>query len=182
MIHSSINICNEIEYLTKRYEMLLESDSYFNLNKNKDVIAILNVNFRPLKAIFNKYGIKRELIDPSEISAEKFFNLVSDIANLCKYDLVKLSKDDVKTEHNIDIFEFLRKIVAMSINLTEKPEENVEDYGTEEKKDLEFVGLKPEQAVEKFVETVVAKFREKERLEKEKEAKEAKEAKMNKAK
>ena len=179
MIHSSINICNEIEYLTKRYEMLLESDSYFNLNKNKDVIAILNVNFRPLKAIFNKYGIKRELIDPSEISAEKFFNLVSDIANLCKYDLVKLSKDDVKTEHNIDIFEFLRKIVAMSINLTEKPEENVEDYGTEEKKDLEFVGLKPEQAVEKFVETVVAKFREKERLEKEKEAKEAK---MNKAK
>ena len=182
MIHSSINICNEIEYLTKRYEMLLESDSYFNLNKNKDVIAILNVNFRPLKAIFNKYGIKRELIDPSEISAEKFFNLASDIANLCKYDLVKLSKDDVKTEHNIDIFEFLRKIVAMSINLTEKPEENVEDYGTEEKKDLEFVGLKPEQAVEKFVETVVAKFREKERLEKEKEAKEAKEAKMNKAK
>ena len=182
MIHSSINICNEIEYLTKKYEVLLESDSYFNLNKNKDVIAILNVNFRPLKAIFNKYGIKRELIEPSEMNAEKFFTFVSDVASLCKYDLVKLGKDDVKTEHNIDIFDFLRKIVGMAINLTEKQEENLEDYGTDEKKDLEYIGLKPEQAVEKLVETVVAKFREKERLEKEKEAKEAKEAKMNKAK
>ncbi len=176
MIHSSINICNEIEYLTKKYETLMESDSYYAFNKNKDVIAILNVNFRPLRAIFNKYSIKREVTDPSEMTAEKFFKLVSDIADMCKYNIVKLSEGDTKTEYNIDIFDFMRKVVGMAINLTVKPEENEEDYNPSEKRDLEYIGLNTEQAVEKFVKDIVDKFRERERLEKEQEAK------MNKAK
>jgi hypothetical protein len=176
MIHSSINICNEIEYLTKKYETLMESDSYYALNKNKDVIATLNVNFRPLKAIFNKYAIKREVTEPNEMNAEKFFKLVSDIADMCKYNIVKLSEGDTKTEYNIDIFDFLRKVVGMAINLTAKPGENQEDYNPREKRDEEYIGLTTEQAVDKFVNDIIAKFRERERLEKEQEAK------MNKAK
>ena len=46
---------------------------------------------------------------------------------MCKYDIIKLNKGDVKTEYNIDIFDFLRKIVGMALNLSEVPEKDVED-------------------------------------------------------
>ena len=167
MIHSQINICNEIEYISKKYETLLESDSYYALNKNKDIIANLNVHFSSLKNLFNKYAIKKEKFDPTEMTAEKFFTFVQDIAKLCKYDIVKLSKEDVKTEHNIDIFDFLRKIVAMSINLTDKHEENEENYNPDEKRDLEYEGLNSEKALEKFVEDIIQKFRERDLKERE---------------
>jgi hypothetical protein len=123
-----------------------------------------------LKNLFNKYGIKKEKVEPTEMAAEKFFTLVQDVAKICKYDIVKLSKDDVKTENNIDIFDFLRKIVAMALNLTEK-NEHQEDYSPDEKKDLEFEGLNNEQAVEKFVEEIIQRFREKDSKEREKELK-----------
>ena len=161
MIHSSINICNEIEFISKKYESLMESDSYYALNKNRDIIATLNVHFREIKDIFNRYAIKKDKIEPTDMSAEKFFAFVTEISNLCKYDLIKLGKGDVKTESNIDIFDFLRKIVGMAINLTEKPEEGEEEENNEEKRDLEYIGLPFEQAVEKFVEEFISKFREK---------------------
>ncbi len=159
MIHSQINICNEIEYISKKYETLLESDSYYSLNKNKDVIATLNVHFSDLKHLFDKYGIKKEKFNPTQMTAENFFQFVQDIAKFCKYDIVKLSKEDVKTEHNIDIFDFLRKIVAMAINLTEKHDQNEENYYPDERKDLQYEGLKTEQAVEKFVASVIKQFK-----------------------
>ena len=74
---------------------------------------------------------------------------------------MKLSKGDVKTDYNIDIFDFFRKIVGMAINLTEKPEDNEEDNNPGEKNDLSYIGLKPEEAVEKFIIDIIAKFREK---------------------
>ena len=171
MIHCQINICNEIEFISKKYENLLESDSYHALNKNKDVIATLNVHFGSIKNLFNKYGIKKEKVEPTEMAAEKFFTFVQDVAKLCKYDIVKLSKDDVKTETNIDIFDFLRKIVAMALNLTDKHEQNTEDNNPDEKRDLEYEGLEPERAVEKFVEDISQKFRERDAKEREKEMK-----------
>ena len=163
MIHSSINICNEIEYISKKYERLLENESFYEFNKNKDIIATLNVHFKELKGLFNRYAIKKEKVEPTEMTGEKFLNFVTEIANLCKYDLIKLSKENVKTEYNIDIFDFLRKFVAMAINLTEKPEENVEDNNPGEKNDLEFIGLSYEKAVEKLLEEVITKFKEKDR-------------------
>ena len=161
MIHSSINICNEIEYISKKYEALMERDSFYNLNKNKDVIAAINVHFKEIKSLFNRYAIKKEKVDPTDMTAEKFFTFVTDISNLCKYDLVKLSKGDVKTDYNIDIFDFFRKIVGMAINLTEKTEDNEEDNNLVEKNDLNYIGLKIEEAVEKFIIDVTSKFKEK---------------------
>ena len=161
MIHSSINICNEIEYISKKYEKLLENDAFYHFNKNKDIIASLNVHFKELKAFFNRYAIKKEKVEPTEMTGEKFLSFVTEVANMCKYDLIKLSKENVKTEYNIDIFDFMRKFVAMALNLTEKPEENLEDTNPGEKNDLEFVGLNPEQSVEKLLEEVIAKFKEK---------------------
>ena len=105
------------------------------------------------------------------MAAEKFFTFVQDVAKLCKYDIVKLSKDDVKTETNIDIFDFLRKIVAMALNLTDKHEQHTEDNNPDEKRDLEYEGLEPERAVEKFVEDISQKFRERDAKEREKEMK-----------
>ena len=49
----------------------------------------------------------------------------------------------------------------MAINLTEKPEENEEDNNPGEKNDLDYIGLNSEQAVEKFLHDVLAKYKEK---------------------
>lgn len=163
MIHSSINICNEIEYISKKYEKLLENESYYSFNKNKDIIATINVHFKDLKGFFNRYAIKKEKVEPTEMTGEKFLNFVTEIANICKYDLIKLSKENVKTEYNIDIFDFLRKIVAMAINLTEKNDESLEDNNPVEKNDLEFIGLSHEQAVEKLIGEIISKFHEKDK-------------------
>ena len=87
---------------------------------------------------------------------------------MCKYDIIKLNKGDVKTEYNIDIFDFLRKIVGMALNLSEVPEKDVEDNNPDEKRDLEYVGLNQEQAVEKFVEDIIQKYKERDTIEKKK--------------
>ena len=170
MIHSQINICHEIENIPKKYAVFLEMEAYEAMNKNKEIVTLLNVHFRAIKKIFNKYAIKKDNSEPMEMTAEKFYNFFADVANLCKYDLIKLNKGDVKTEYNIDIFDFLRKIVGMALNLTVKPEKDEEDNTNEEKRDLEYIGLNQEQAVEKFIEDIIQKFKEKDM----KEAKEKK--------
>ena len=58
----------------------------------------------------------------------------------------------------------------MALNLTVKPEKDEEDNTNEEKRDLEYIGLNQEQAVEKFIEDIIQKFKEKDM----KEAKEKK--------
>ena len=168
MIHSQINICHEIENIPKKYAVFLEMEAYEAMNKNKEIVTLLNVHFRPIKKIFNKYAIKKDNSEPMEMTAEKFYNFFADVANLCKYDLIKLNKGDVKTEYNIDIFDFLRKIVGMALNLTVKPEKDEEDNTNEEKRDLEYIGLNQEQAVEKFIEDIIQKFKEKDIKEKKK--------------
>ena len=169
MIHSQINICHEIEKIPKKYEVLLEVESYKAMNKNKEIVATLNVYFKPLKRIFNRYGIRKDGSEPMEMTAEKFYNFFTDVSNMCKFDLIKLNKGDVRTEYSIDIFDFLRKIVGMAINLTEKPEkEEEENNNNEEKRDLEYIGLNPEEAVEKFVKDIIQKYKERDAKEKKK--------------
>ena len=168
MIHSQINICQEIEHIPKKYEILLESEAFEAMNKNKEIVALLNVHFKSLKKIFNKYAIKKDSAEPMEMTAEKFYNFFTDVSNMCKYDIIKLNKGEVKTDNNIDIFDFLRKIVGMAINLTEKPEEDEENNNPEEKRDLEFIGLNQEDAVEKFINEVIQAFKEKDSKQKKK--------------
>ena len=168
MIHSQINICFEIEGITKRYEHLLEMEAFEAMNKNKEVVVILNTNFKYLKRIFNKYALRKDSSEPMEMTAEKFYNFFTDVSNMCKYDIIKLNKGDVKTEYNIDIFDFLRKIVGMALNLSEVPEKDVEDNNPDEKRDLEYVGLNQEQAVAKFVEDIIQKYKERDTIEKKK--------------
>ena len=169
MIHSQINICHEIEKIPKKYEVLLEVESYKAMNKNKEIVATLNVYFKPLKRIFNRYGIRKDGSEPMEMTAEKFYNFFTDVSNMCKFDLIKLNKGDVRTEYSIDIFDFLRKIVGMAINLTEKPEkEEEENNNNEEKRDLEYIGLNQEEAVEKFVKDIIQKYKERDAKEKKK--------------
>ena len=170
MIHSQINICHEIENIPKKYEVFLEMDAYKAMNKNKEIVAILNVYFKPLKRIFNKYAIRKDSSEPMEMAAEKFYNFFTDVSNMCKFDIIKLNKGDVRTESNIDIFDFLRKVVGMAINLTEKPEKEEEEdnNNNEEKRDLEYIGLKEEEAVEKFVKDIIQKYKERDTKEKKK--------------
>ena len=151
MIHKDINICTEISSITKTYETLLESESYRALYQNITIISILNSNYSFLKAIFNKYGIKKESNEASEMSEIQLFNFASDISKSLNYDLVKMSKVDVKTTTKIDYFDFLRKLIAMALNLSAKPEKDEENNNSEFKKDVEYIGLTEEKAVEKFV-------------------------------
>ena len=168
MIHSQINICQEFENIPKKYAVLLEMDAFEAMNKNKEIVTLLNVHFKSIKKIFNRYAIKKDNNEPTEMTAEKFYSFFADVSNMCKYDLIKLNKGDVKTEYNIDIFDFLRKIVGMALNLTEKPDKEEEDNNNEEKRDLEYIGLNQEQAVEKFIEDIIQKYKEREVKEKKK--------------
>ena len=169
MIHSQINICNEIEGISKKYSIFLDMEAFHAMNKNKEIVTLLNVHFKSLKKIFNKYAIRKDNTEPMEMTAEKFYNFFTDVSNMCKYDIIKLNKGDVKTDYNIDIFDFLRKIVGMALNLTEKPEKDEEDNNnTEEKRDLEYIGLSQEEAVEKFIEDIIQKYKEKDLKEKKK--------------
>ena len=169
MIHSQINICNEIEGISKKYSIFLDMEAFQAMNKNKEIVTLLNVHFKSLKKIFNKYAIRKDNTEPMEMTAEKFYNFFTDVSNMCKYDIIKLNKGDVKTDYNIDIFDFLRKIVGMALNLTEKPEKDEEDNNnTEEKRDLEYIGLSQEEAVEKFIEDIIQKYKEKDLKEKKK--------------
>ena len=168
MIHNNINICHEFENIPKKYSVLLNMEAFKAMNKNKEIVTLLNVHFKSIKRIFNKYAIKKENNEPTEMTAEKFYNFFADVSNMCKYDLIRLNKGDVKTENNIDIFDFLRKIVGMALNLTDNQEKEEEDNTNEEKRDLEFVGLNQEQAVEKFIEDIIQKFKEKDIKEKKK--------------
>ena len=45
-----------------------------------------------LKHLFDKYGIKKVKFNPTQMTAEHFFQFVQDIAQLCTYDIVKLMK------------------------------------------------------------------------------------------
>ena len=144
-------------------------EAYKAMNKNKEIVALLNAHFKSIKRIFNKYAIKKDNNEPMEMTAEKFYNFFADVSNMCKYDLIRLNKGYVKTEYNIDIFDFLRKIVEMALNLTDKPEkEEEEDNTNEEKRDLEYIGLDQEQAVEKFIEDIIQKYKERDMKEKKK--------------
>ena len=143
-------------------------EAFEAMNKNKEIVVILNTNFKYLKRIFNRYALRKDSSEPMEMTAEKFYNFFTDVSNMCKYDIIKLNKGDVKTEYNIDIFDFLRKIVGMALNLSEVPEKDVEDNNPEEKRDLEYVGLNQEQAVEKFVEDIIQKYKERDTIEKKK--------------
>ena len=168
MIHNNINICHEFENIPKKYSVLLNMEAFKAMNKNKEIVTLLNVHFKSIKRIFNKYAIKKENNEPTEMTAEKFYNFFADVSNMCKYDLIRLNKGDVKTENNIDIFDFLRKIVGMALNLTDNQEKEEEDNTNEEIRDLEFIGLNQEQAVEKFIEDIIQKFKEKDIKEKKK--------------
>ena len=169
MIHNNINICYEFENIPKKYSVFLNMEAYKAMNKNKEIVALLNAHFKSIKRIFNKYAIKKDNNEPMEMTAEKFYNFFADVSNMCKYDLIRLNKGYVKTEYNIDIFDFLRKIVEMALNLTDKPEkEEEEDNTNEEKRDLEYIGLDQEQAVEKFIEDIIQKYKERDMKEKKK--------------
>ena len=135
MIHNNINICHEFENIPKKYSVLLNMEAFKAMNKNKEIVTLLNVHFKSIKRIFNKYAIKKENNEPTEMTAEKFYNFFADVSNMCKYDLIRLNKGDVKTENNIDIFDFLRKIVGMALNLTDNQEKEEEDNTNEEKRD-----------------------------------------------
>ena len=167
MIHSSINICNEITFLTKKYETVLENYSIHEFFKNKDIISTINVNYRALKNLFNRYAIKKEYGEPNLMTAEKFLSFTNDVAYVCKYDLVRLIKENVKTESNIDIFDFLRRIVAMALNLIWTSKDYTEDNIQEEGKQDEFYkDLTSQEAVNRFVSEVLKNFKEKDTKEK----------------
>ena len=117
------------------------------MNKNKNIVKVLNDNYQILRTIFEKYGIHVEKSDVLEMSDYQFATFISELSNKFKYDLAKMTKGDVGKKSNIDFFDFFRKIVGMAYNLIQ-PNDNEEnkDY----RSDM-FIGMPIEQAVEKII-------------------------------
>ena len=137
----------EIESISETYDKKIEDPSYYQMNKNKNVVQVLNNNYTILRNIFEKYGIHVEKSDVLEMSDYQFATFISELSNKFKYDLAKMTKGDVGKKSNIDFFDFFRKIVGMAYNLIQ-PNDTVEnkDY----RSDM-FIGMPIEQAVEKII-------------------------------
>ena len=54
------------------------------------------------------------------MSAIQFMQFTTELAKKNKYDITKISKGDAQVENNLDFFEFLKKLVAISINLMDE--------------------------------------------------------------
>ena len=147
LTHKDINMLEEIESIGETYEKKLEEPAYYQMNKNKNIVKVLNDNYQILRTIFEKYGIHVEKSDVLEMSDYQFATFISELSNKFKYDLAKMTKGDVGKKSNIDFFDFFRKIVGMAYNLIQ-PNDNEEnkDY----RSDM-FIGMPIEQAVEKII-------------------------------
>ena len=131
LTHKDINLVEEIEHIKGTYEELLKNKAYRELNKNDLVIEILNENYTLLRNVFEKYGIHTDKTDTVEMSAIQFMNFTTELAKKYKYDPTKISGGDAQVENNLDFFEFLKKLVAISINLMD------ESLGDREKIEIE---------------------------------------------
>jgi hypothetical protein len=120
LTHKDINLVDEIEHIQGTYEELLKNKAYRELNKNDLVIEILNENYTLLREVFEKYGIHTDKTDTVEMSAIQFMQFTTELAKKNKYDITKISKGDAQVENNLDFFEFLKKLVAISINLMDE--------------------------------------------------------------
>ena len=114
---------------------MLKNKAYRELNKNDLVIEILNNNYTLLRNIFDKYGIHTDKTDTVEMSSIQFMNFINDLAKKNKYDFTKISKGDVLVDSHLDFFDFLKRLVAISINLLD------ESLGEREKIEIELEKL-----------------------------------------
>jgi hypothetical protein len=135
LTHKDINLIQEIEQIQGTYEELLKNKAYRELNKNDLVIEILNNNYTLLRNIFDKYGIHTDKTDTVEMSSIQFMNFINDLAKKNKYDFTKISKGDVLVDSHLDFFDFLKRLVAISINLLD------ESLGEREKIEIELEKL-----------------------------------------
>ena len=147
LTHKDINLLTEIESIGETYEKKLEDPAYYEMNKNPNIVKVINDHHQILRTIFEKYGIHIENKDIIEMSDYQFATFISEVSNRFKYDLAKMTKGDVGKKSNIDFFDFFRKIVGMAYNL-------IQPNDSEENKDYKsdiFIGMPLEEAVEKII-------------------------------
>ena len=147
LTHKDINVLTEIESIGETYEKKLEDPAYYEMNKNPNIVKVINDHHQILRTIFEKYGIHIENKDIIEMSDYQFATFISEVSNRFKYDLAKMTKGDVGKKSNIDFFDFFRKIVGMAYNL-------IQPNDSEENKDYKsdiFIGMPLEEAVEKII-------------------------------
>lgn len=126
--HKDIKITEEIEALFHTHEEKMKSKSFRDLYKNDQVSSLLKNNYLPIKTAFEKFGSKKEKTEITEMTVTQLLSFASTLSKKFQFNLGKMTKGEAKTEKNIDYFDFMRIVVAMSTNLFDPnhPDSSVE--------------------------------------------------------
>ena len=123
-----IKITEEIQALYSTHEEIIKNKSYQDLYKNDKVSNILKENHLVLRNVFEKFGTKKEKTEITEMTVTQLLSFASTLSKKFQFNLGKMTEGDAKCEKNIDFFDFMRIVVAMSTNLFDasSPEQSTE--------------------------------------------------------
>lgn len=126
--HKDIKITEEIQALYSTHEEIIKNKSYQDLYKNDKVSDILKENHLVLRNVFEKFGTKKEKTEITEMTVTQLLAFASTLSKKYQFNLGKMTEGDAKCEKNIDFFDFMRIVVAMSTNLFDasSPEQSTE--------------------------------------------------------
>jgi hypothetical protein len=118
--HKSVTITTEIEMIYQTHEEKLKSKSFKTLFKNNKVNKIINEHHEVLRDVFEKYGVKKEKTEMTEMDNIRVDKLYKDLAEKMKVKYEIINTDKALSENKVyDFFEFLRLIIDIAINLDE---------------------------------------------------------------
>jgi hypothetical protein len=90
------------------------------LFKNNKVNKIINEHHEVLRDVFEKYGVKKEKTEMTEMDNIRVDKLYKDLAEKMKVKYEIINTDKALSENKVyDFFEFLRLIIDIAINLDE---------------------------------------------------------------
>ena len=123
-----IKITEEIQALYSTHEEIIKNKSYQDVYKNDKVSNILKENYLVLRNVFEKFGTKKEKTEITEMTVTQLLSFASTLSKKFQFNLGKMTEGDAKCEKNIDFFDFMRIVVAMSTNLFDasSPEQSTE--------------------------------------------------------
>ena len=114
--NKDINILKEIESISLRHSQLSQLYSYKQLFKNKILLGGSAENFAALQQIFFKCATKKDKTDLGLMTPAQLLNFVHALNKKFGYSLSEISSGEAKMEREFDFVDFLRVVLAMSVN------------------------------------------------------------------
>lgn len=116
-IYKNIVIEVELKNICKIHDIKLQDKAFYAMYKDEGVILILNLNADFLKKLFLRFSSKK-FENYNEMSPNHFLTIAKELVQKKGYDYIKMVQDQ-KFNEGLNFFDFLEKIVSVSIILFE---------------------------------------------------------------